>query len=95
MNIQSPNFIAVERWTGKALFSDWQVTAGGMVDVRDPATDDLLASVGLGLRYALGAFAASLDYGYLVQGSRVPLSVNSSSPQKGDDRFYISVSVRF
>ena len=48
MNIQSPNFIAIEKWTGKALFSDWQVTAGGMVDVRDPATDALLASVGLG-----------------------------------------------
>jgi benzaldehyde dehydrogenase (NAD) len=48
MNIQSPNFIAVERWTGKALFSDWQPTAAGAVEVRDPATGALLASVGLG-----------------------------------------------
>ena len=48
MNMQSPNFIAVEKWTGKALFSDWQTTGAGAIEVRDPATDALLASVGLG-----------------------------------------------
>ncbi len=63
-------------------------------NVNKPSSDRL-ASVGAGLRYSVGAFAASLDYGYIVQGSRVPLAVNSSSPRKGDDRVYVNVSWRF
>ncbi|MEO7390799.1 MAG: ShlB/FhaC/HecB family hemolysin secretion/activation protein [Ramlibacter sp.] len=58
-------------------------------------SSDRLASVGLGLRFAREPFSVSLDYGRLINGSRVPLSVNSSSPQKGDDRFYVNLSVRF
>ncbi|HET8747146.1 MAG TPA: ShlB/FhaC/HecB family hemolysin secretion/activation protein [Ramlibacter sp.] len=58
-------------------------------------SSDRLASVGAGLRYAAGGFGASLDYGRIVQGSRVPLSLNSNSPQNGDDRFYVNVSYRF
>jgi hypothetical protein len=30
-----------------------------------------------------------------VSGSRIPLSLNSSAPQRGDERFYINLSVRF
>ena len=56
---------------------------------------DRLASAGLGLRYGNGPYAVSLDYGHILSGSRVPLSLNSSSPQKGDNRFYINVSARF
>lgn len=56
---------------------------------------DALASVGFGLRYAQGPFTATFDYGVLVRGSRVPLTVNSGSPQKGDDRIYVTVGVRF
>jgi hemolysin activation/secretion protein len=56
---------------------------------------DRLASVGLGLRYARGPFAASLDYGRLVLGSRIPLTVNSAAPQTGEDRWYMNVGVRF
>jgi len=56
---------------------------------------DRLASLGLGLRYTQGSVALTADYGYIVLGSRVPLSVNSSAPKKGDDRFYINLSVRF
>lgn len=59
-----------------------------------PASDTL-ASVGVGLRFTRGAFNASADYGRLVKGSRVPQSVNSASPQEGDERFYISVGVSF
>ena len=59
-----------------------------------PGTDRL-ASAGLGLRYGAGAFAVSADYGHIVSGSRVPLSLNSASPQRGDERFYINLSVRF
>jgi hemolysin activation/secretion protein len=59
-----------------------------------PSTDHL-ASVGLGLRYAREPFAISADYGRLVVGSKVPLTLNSTAPQKGDDRFYVNLSVHF
>ncbi|HEY0823629.1 MAG TPA: ShlB/FhaC/HecB family hemolysin secretion/activation protein, partial [Ramlibacter sp.] len=55
---------------------------------------DRLASVGFGLRYARGAWSLAVDYGTLVLGSRVPLSVNSASPRKNDDRIYVSFAVR-
>ena len=58
-------------------------------------SSDRLASVGLGARYAKGAFSASLDYGRLVLGSRVPLAFNPNSPKKGDDRVYVNVGLRF
>ena len=58
-------------------------------------SSDHLASAGLGLRYGKGPYALSMDYGYIVTGSKVPLSLNSASPQRGDDRFYINFSVRF
>ena len=58
-------------------------------------SSDRLASAGLGLRYGIGAFAVSADYGRILSGSRVPLSINSSSPQRGDDRFYVNFSARF
>ena len=57
-------------------------------------SSDRLASVGAGLRYVRGVFAASLDYGHLVVGSRVPLAVNPGAPRKGDGRFYVTLSVR-
>lgn len=58
-------------------------------------SSDRLASVGLGLRFLAEPLALSLDYGRLVVGSRVPLAFNSAAPQKGDQRVYVSVSVRF
>jgi len=57
-------------------------------------SSDRLASLGVGLRYLAGAFAASLDYGRIVTGSRVPLTLNSASPRRGDDRLYLNVSWR-
>ena len=58
-------------------------------------SSDHLGSVGLGLRYARGPFAVAADYGRLLNSSKVPLGLNSYAPQKGDDRFYINLSVRF
>jgi hemolysin activation/secretion protein len=65
-----------------------------------PTTDakpssDIIGSVGLGLRYGVGAFTLAADYGRLVKGSKVGLQVNSAAPQKGDDRLYLNLSVRF
>ena len=58
-------------------------------------TSDRLASAGLGLRYGAGNYALSVDYGRIISGSRVPLTLNSSAPQRGDKRFYVNVSARF
>jgi hemolysin activation/secretion protein len=55
---------------------------------------DRLASIGVGTRYVRGPFSLAIDYGTLVLGSRVPLSVNTGSPRKGDDRFYITLAYR-
>ena len=55
---------------------------------------DRLASIGVGTRYVRGPFSLAIDYGTLVLGSRVPLAVNSGSPRKGDDRFYITLAYR-
>jgi hemolysin activation/secretion protein len=58
-------------------------------------SSDSIASVGLGLRYAKGNFAATADYGRIVAGSKVPLVVNAAAPKRGDDRFYVNLSIRF
>ena len=63
-------------------------------DLGNPASDHL-ASLGLGLRFTRGALTATADYGRLVRGSRVPLELNSASPQKGDERLYVTLGIRF
>ena len=59
MNMQSKDFIAVDKWRGKALFSDWEKTSAGTTEVRDPATDELLATVGLGGKADIAKAAAA------------------------------------
>jgi hemolysin activation/secretion protein len=61
----------------------------------DKPSSDHLASAGLGLRFAKDPFSVSLDYGRIIQGSKVPLASNSAAPKRGDDRFYINLSLRF
>jgi hemolysin activation/secretion protein len=56
---------------------------------------DRLASVGVGLRYFQGPFSLTADYGRIVVGSLAPLAVNSSAPQRGDGKFYVSLGLRF
>jgi hemolysin activation/secretion protein len=56
---------------------------------------DRIASAGVGLRYAHDPFAVALDYGRLLNSSRLPLTTNSAAPQRGDDRLYLNLSVRF
>jgi len=58
-------------------------------------SSDRLASAGVGLRYVLGSFTLSMDYGRIVMGSRIPTAVNSTAPKRGDDRFYVSAQFRF
>ncbi|MGZ5182561.1 MAG: ShlB/FhaC/HecB family hemolysin secretion/activation protein [Ramlibacter sp.] len=58
-------------------------------------SSDHLAGAGLGLRCVRGPLAASVDYGRIVTGSRVPLAVNSAAPRQGEDRVYLSLSLRY
>jgi hemolysin activation/secretion protein len=59
-------------------------------------SNDKLASIGLGLRYAAqNGFSVSADYGRIVSGSALPLASNSSAPQKGSDKLHMNLSVRF
>lgn len=58
-------------------------------------SSDRLASLGIGARYSNGPLVASIEYGRLVAGSRVPLAANASSPQQGDDKLYVNVGLRF
>jgi len=58
-------------------------------------SSDRIASPGLGLRFSKEPFAVSLDYGRIISGSKVPLAFNSAAPKRGDDRFYVNLSLRF
>jgi benzaldehyde dehydrogenase (NAD) len=59
MNVQSRDFIAVDKWRGKALFSGWEQTAAGTIEVRDPATGAVLVSVGVGDKADIARAAAA------------------------------------
>ena len=76
-------------------FLDAGWLANNSPDGANRPSSDRLASLGLGLRFAKEPFAVSLDYGRLVTGSRVPLALNSAAPKRGDDRFYVNLSLRF
>jgi hemolysin activation/secretion protein len=58
--------------------------------------NDRLASLGLGLRYGHeSGISLNADYGRLLNTSKLPLTSNSSAPQKGDDKLHLTMSVRF
>lgn len=71
------------------------VDAGWLHGKHKPAVS--VASLGLGLRYARGPVALSLDYGRIVNGSgdAEPLASNSSAPQRGDHKLHLNMSMRF
>lgn len=56
---------------------------------------DQLASVGLGLRYSMGVVGLSAEWGRIVTGSSVPLTVNAAAPRAGDTKFHVNLSARF
>ena len=58
--------------------------------------NDRLASVGLGLRFNSPAGASvSADYGRIVTGSQIPVSINSNAPRRGDQKLHLNLAVRF
>jgi hemolysin activation/secretion protein len=58
-------------------------------------SSDSLSGFGLGLRYGNGPFSVTADYGRVISGSGVPLSINSAAPRRGDDKLYLNLAVRF
>ncbi|MCC2676766.1 MAG: hemolysin activation/secretion protein [Ramlibacter sp.] len=89
--VTSPEVVQGLRFIG---FIDAGVIGNHDANVSKP-NSDRLASVGLAARYVIGNFAATIDYGRIVLGSHVPLTVNSSVPKRGDDRLYVGVALRF
>lgn len=59
-------------------------------------SSDHLTGVGLGLRYyhPVGVYFTA-DYGRIVTGSKLPLTLNSGAPKRGDDKLHVNLSVRF
>ena len=51
--------------------------------------------MGLGLRYSAGTLGLSAEWGRVVTGSSVPLTVNAASPRAGDVKFHLNLSARF
>ena len=49
MNHPTETFIAPEKWHGKVLFSDWAMADGGKIEVKNPANNQVIASVGFGI----------------------------------------------
>ena len=83
--------------TGFRLLSFVDLGSLSNVNSNGPAKpfNDQIQSVGLGLRYAGAAFSLSADYGRIVQGSVVPLTLNSSSPQRDSEKVHVNISARF
>jgi benzaldehyde dehydrogenase (NAD) len=83
VNVQNHHFIAVEKWQGKALFSDWLATSAGTAEVRDPSTDELLATVGIGgaadiARAAAEARAAQREWAKSLPTARATILNNAA-----------------
>lgn len=83
-----------EAWQG-VFFLDAGWIGNVNADGAQRIASDRLASAGLGLRYASGPLQAAAEYGRLLMGSRMPLALNPSAPQRGDDRLYVNVGVQF
>ena len=59
-----------------------------------PASDHLLG-IGFGLRYGVGAYRFTADWGRLLLGSVLPMSSGSSLPQSGDQKIHVNLTASF
>jgi hemolysin activation/secretion protein len=92
VEVTTPELVAGLRMLG---FVDAGWLGNNKANGANKPSTDRLASVGVGLRYVQDPVAFTLDYGRIVTGSRVGLAFNSTAPQRGDDRVYVGLSVRF
>jgi hemolysin activation/secretion protein len=72
----------------------WLNNHNSALNANKPESDQLV-SVGLGLRYQSGKLGLTADWGRVVTGSSVPLSVNSNVPQAGADKIHLNLTARF
>ncbi len=92
MEVSSPEVITGMRVLG---FLDTGWLSNQNPNGSNKPGNDQLRSMGVGLRYGTPRVAVSADYGHVVTGSSVPLSVNSAAPQKGDHKLHVSLIARF
>ena len=92
LEVTTPEFLPGLRL---AAFADAGWLGNNSPNGTSKPSSDRLAGVGLGLRYGNGPVSITADYGRLVRGSNVPLTINTGSPQKGDEKLYVNMSVRF
>lgn len=92
LEVTTPEFVPGLRLAG---FFDAGWLSNNNPNGTSKPSSDRLAGLGLGLRFNKGTFSLTADYGRLVRGSNVPLAINSGSPQKGDEKLYVNMSVRF
>jgi hemolysin activation/secretion protein len=72
----------------------WLNNNSGGVSANKPSSDQLV-SAGLGLRYGGGPYSFSADWGRLIVGSSVPVTVGASIPQSGDEKVHLNFLARF
>lgn len=92
MEFTSPEWIPGLRWVG---FLDAGVVGSHTSPASPKIGTDGLSSLGFGLRYNRGPISASAEWARILTGSRVPLAVNSESPQKGDHKLHVNLMYRF
>jgi len=92
LEVTTPEFLPGLRLAG---FVDAGWLGNNSPNGTSKPSSDRLAGLGLGLRYGNGPVSITADYGRLVRGSNVPLTINTGSPQKGDEKLYLNMSVRF
>jgi outer membrane protein assembly factor BamA len=77
------------------LDAGWKASNGTNVTAASLSSDSV-SSAGLGLRFTSPVgFVVSADYGRVIGGSAVPVTVNSTSAQSGNDKIHFSFSMRF
>ena len=61
------------------------------------AETDQLASLGLGLRFSLGQFSLTADWGHVVTGATLPATgaAQSKLPRPGDEKVHVNLTARF
>jgi hemolysin activation/secretion protein len=89
--ITSPEWLPGLRGVG---FVDAGWVGSNSPNVNKPASDSL-ASVGVGLRYAVTSYAISADYGRVVTGSSLPAVTGAVIPRSGDDKVHVNLTARF
>ncbi len=92
--------VAVRVGEAEVVLRAGVVLGGALRRRRAPAAGAALplhhaAGLGLGLRYTQGRVSASAEWARLITGSKVPLTVNADSPQKGDHKLHVNLMIRF